>query len=87
MGSYSVRADETELALLVSRAEAGEEIVLSREGVAVAKIIPFPVTATVAVAEERRAVPRPYGQNFSGLVGFLTASTILCRMSTSELLG
>ncbi len=76
MASYSIRADETELASLVSRAEAGEEIVLSRDGQAVAKIIPFPEQkrkephSTVEQAEvNQKQIVRQGGQNFSGLAG------------------
>jgi antitoxin (DNA-binding transcriptional repressor) of toxin-antitoxin stability system len=42
MPTYTIRAAKTNLAKLVARAEAGEEIVLTRGKVAVAKIVPVP---------------------------------------------
>ena len=41
MPTYSVRTAKTNLFKLVARAEAGEEIVLTRGKVAVAKIVPI----------------------------------------------
>ena len=81
MGSYSIRADEVELAALASRAEAGEEIVLSRDGQAVAKIIPFPERVRLALHRSDTAQPeflkeggsqgviRRGGENLLGLAG------------------
>lgn len=42
MSTYTIRAAKTNLSKLVARAEAGEEIVLTRGKVAVAKIVPIP---------------------------------------------
>lgn len=55
MGAYSIRPDAGELSSLVERAEAGEEVVLSRDGRPVAKLIPFPESHNVASRSRRPA--------------------------------
>ena len=59
MSAYSIRKEQVELSSLVERAEAGEEVVLSRDGEPVAKIIPFPKS------EESPRKLRPYGLKLS----------------------
>ena len=60
MAAYSIRNDEAELLALTQRAEAGEEVVLARDGKPVAKLIQFPASA------EENPPRRPWGLNLSG---------------------
>ena len=53
-----------ELAELLTRAEAGEELELEQDGAVVAKMIPFRAPENIAEKPWR-----PYGQNSSGLAG------------------
>jgi prevent-host-death family protein len=42
MDTFNIHAAKTQLSRLVSRAEAGEEVVIARAGKPVAKIVPIP---------------------------------------------
>ena len=68
MGAYQITQHDHELADLLTRAEAGEEIELEKDGAVVAKIIPFRASGE-AVSGEDRPVLRRGGQNLLGLAG------------------
>lgn len=63
MGAYQLKQDDTELAALLSRAEAGEEIAVERNGTVVAKIIPFRAPDPMEAKPKRREG----GKNLLGL--------------------
>ena len=64
MAAYSIRQDDADLIALTQRAEAGEEVVLSREGRPVAKIIAF--DRRLGGLSDSLGLPRPFGLKLSG---------------------
>ena len=65
MGAYQIKQQDTELTELLTRAEAGEEIELEKDGTVVAKIIPFRAPDLT----QSKPVRRRGGQNLFGLEG------------------
>lgn len=61
MKQVGIKQARQELPDLIDRAEAGEEIIITRQGKAVARIVaaPMPAKALPSLAEFRRRLDRP----------------------------